>query len=84
MQAGYARSNGLNLLAAGLSNVPNGTTGSGFHFYNGTNYLYITSASAMNDMHSQVPETAVRVSSSCNSVSTKIVSSWNLVCLFNL
>lgn len=70
IQTGYAATNGLNLLAAGLSNVPSGTTGSGFHYFNGTSQVLISSVSTSNSLSSLIPGLSVRTFQSfCSQVS---------------
>lgn len=73
MQAGYAAANGLNLLASGLSNVPNGTTGSGLFYYNGTSEGYISSVSSSIALNGQVPELSVRSFPVCSQVGPCII-----------
>lgn len=75
VQAGYAATNGLNLLAAGLSNVPNATTGSGFYFFNGTSVGSISSVTTSLTLNALVPTLSVRsFPSVCNEVTISILN----------
>lgn len=77
VQAGYAVANGLNLLAAGLSNVPNATTGSGIHYFNGTSVASVSSVSTSLALNASVMDLSVRsFPSVCSQVNS--FKSWSL------
>lgn len=69
VQAGYAATNGLNLLAAGLSDVQNATTGSGIHYFNGTSVSQISSVTTDRSLYGLVPSLTSKSFSVCSEVS---------------